>query len=134
MVDDLLSITTLKTDEDADRVYEITWSASDYDLEPYNAAVASPPGPYTMIRVSPNGLYRFPKVHRGMEIAGSWGYATSTPEPIREACVMLSARLWKRKDTVLGASATGDLGGLTIRTPEDRDILGMLEVFRRIAP
>src|SRR5688500_13366975 len=40
-VDDLLSVTTLETDEDGDRVYETSWATTDYDLEPYNALLES---------------------------------------------------------------------------------------------
>src|SRR3990167_10237043 len=32
--DDILSLTTLATDEDGDRTYEVTWASTDYDLNP----------------------------------------------------------------------------------------------------
>jgi hypothetical protein len=131
-VDDLLSVTTLKTDEDGDRTYEITWATTDYDLEPYNATVANPPGPYTMIRISPSGNYIFPYVRKGVQIVGSFGYSSSAPHDIREACLLLSARFWKRKDTILGVSANTQLGQLTIKVPEDKDILALLEPFKRL--
>lgn len=73
-VDDLLSITTLKTDDDGDRVYETTWLTTDYDLEPYNAPFDSPPRPYTQLRTTPNGNQSFPTTRRGVEIVGSHGF------------------------------------------------------------
>ena len=51
--DDIVSITTLKTDDDGDRTYETTWATTDYDLIPYNATVLGVP--YTSIVVSPEG-------------------------------------------------------------------------------
>jgi hypothetical protein len=46
---DLVSVTTLKTDNDCDGVFETTWSASDYELQPVNAALEVEPAPYTSI-------------------------------------------------------------------------------------
>lgn len=132
-VDDLLTVTTLKTDEDGDRTYEITWAATDYDLEPINAAASSgQPKPYTMIRIAPNGNYVFPYVRKGVQIVGSWGYASTAPHDIREACHLLAARLWKRKDVILGVTANTTLGPLTNKVPEDRDIMNLLNPYRRL--
>lgn len=74
-VDDLLSVTTLKTDHNGDRTYEITWSTTDYDLEPANAAQMSPPQPYWRIEAAPLGRYCFPEdMPRGVQVVGKWGY------------------------------------------------------------
>ncbi len=77
---DLLSITSLKTDEDGDRTYERTWAVTDYDL-------MKAPGnyndfPYRRIEATPNGDYSFPNSRKGIEIIGLWGYgdgASATP-------------------------------------------------------
>lgn len=71
-VTDLLSVTSLKTDSDGDRTYEDTWSATDYDLMPYNYT------PYQWIETTPQGLYVFPLSRKGVQIAGVWGYANDT--------------------------------------------------------
>lgn len=71
-VDDLLAITTLKHDDDSDRVYETTWAATDYDLLPFNAAIDEQP--YTRLAIAPNGVYSFYTGQKGIEIAGRWGY------------------------------------------------------------
>ena len=70
-VDDLLAVTTLKTDSDGDRTYDETWAVTDYDLtagDDYNA------WPKWRVSVAPDGSYSFPRYSRGVEIAGSWGY------------------------------------------------------------
>lgn len=70
---DLLAVTTLKTDGDGDRVYEQTWTPTDYDLLPVDA-----PGhrmPYWEIAVAPNGAFAFPwDARRGVELVGKLGY------------------------------------------------------------
>ena len=68
----LLSVTTLKTDRDGDRVYETTWAATDYDLLPLNAA--NEEKPFWEIAKAPNGVQSFPRKVRGLEIVGKWGY------------------------------------------------------------
>lgn len=76
-VDDLLAITTLKTDEDGDRTYEKTWATTDYDLTPYNAAIAEKP--YTRLEVTPEGTLAFPRnLAKSVEINGRWGFFQRT--------------------------------------------------------
>lgn len=74
-VDDLLSVTSLSTDEDGDRTYEISWASTDYDLDPANALIESPPRPYRKLCVTPEGDYWFPRgMPRGVRLVGSWGF------------------------------------------------------------
>jgi hypothetical protein len=65
---DLLSVTTLKTDQDDDRDYDDTWAVTDYDLEPANI------WPKREIERTPLGGYYFPSNERGVQINGLWGY------------------------------------------------------------
>ena len=74
-VDDLLSVTTLKSD-DGGRTYSTTWATTDYDLEPYNADEKKQP--YTALRLTPQSLQYFPIVRRGIEVVGKWGYFEET--------------------------------------------------------
>ena len=49
-VPDLISVTSLKTDDDRDRAFETLWAASDYLLYPSNARPDKPWGrPYTRV-------------------------------------------------------------------------------------
>ena len=51
-IPDLISVTTLASDEDQDRVFETTWSSSDYLLYPLNAEPQQPWGrPYSRLLV-----------------------------------------------------------------------------------
>lgn len=77
-IDDLLSVTTLKTDDDGDRVYETTWAEADYDLM---AGADFNRYPKWRIATTPNGSYWLPAYPRGVEIAGVWGYGDGTASP-----------------------------------------------------
>jgi hypothetical protein len=69
-IDDLLSITTLKTDEDGDATYENTFDTGDYILYPLNSY------PKTSIETSNDGDYGGfgGGVKKGVEIVGKFGY------------------------------------------------------------
>ncbi len=123
--DDLVSITTLKTDDDADRVYETTWAATDYDLDPQA-------GPYGRIAVAPNGRYGFPTHRRAVQIVGTFGYA-SVPHAIREACLLQTARLWKRRDAPFGIAGSAELGQMQTIAGLDPDVKQLLQPYKRYA-
>lgn len=139
-IDDLVAVTTLKTDDDGDGVYETTWTATDYILEPRNAALRN--RPYRQIRINRNtGDYAFPVgVDYGVELVGSFGYqagaSTAAPANVRQACLLIAHRLWRRKDAIFGVAGTPGLGVTTIQAqiPRDSDVMTLLEAIdtRRI--
>ncbi len=76
-VPDLVSVTTLKTDEDRDRTYELTWPVGDYLLYPLNAEAQQPWGrPYSRVLVDTEAGKKaaFPAGKSTVEIAGKWGF------------------------------------------------------------
>jgi hypothetical protein len=129
IVDDLVSITTLKTDEDGDRTYETTWAATDYDLLPYNAALDGKP--YFMIQTSPNGDYSFPLVEKGIQISGVFGWP-AVPKMIKEACLIQSSRLFKRKDAPFGVTGTAEMGQLSVIARLDPDVTILVDPYRHL--
>jgi hypothetical protein len=122
-VSDLLTVTTLKTDEDGDRTYEVTWATTDYDLMPYNYT------PYLWLETTPNGNYYFPLTRKGVQIVGTWGYASATPDIINEACLLISWRLFKRNEAVFGVSGNNQLGQINLTIPKDEDVARMLAPY-----
>jgi len=122
--DDIISITTLATDGDGDRVYEDAWAEADYDLLPYNAAADGLP--YTWLRVAPDGDYSFPTTNKAIKLIGKFGWPTAAPKQVREACLLFSARLLKRRDAPLGVTGNVELGVAHI-SKEDSDVLALLE-------
>jgi hypothetical protein len=108
----IVSINTLKTDEDGDRTYENTWTTADYDLMPYNASLDGES--YKWIETSPDGDYLFPdSVKKGVEISGKFGWS-SAPLPVVEACLLGSHRLMARRNSPLGVSGAAAMGNLTL--------------------
>jgi hypothetical protein len=65
---DLLSIVTLKTDEDGDWDFDQTWATTDYHLYPFND------WPKWKILTKSGGSYCFPGQLEGVQITGIWGY------------------------------------------------------------
>ena len=127
-IDDLVSVTTLKLDEDGDGVYESTMAVTDYELEPYNEV------PKRQIRLSSNSDYgSFASgIRKGVELTGIWGYS-AVPSVANEACLIQVCRWYKRRDTgyavVVGGSETGEIPmyhGL------DPDIKNLLNPLRRL--
>lgn len=114
--DDLLSITTLKHDENGDGTYEQTWASTDYHLWPYDAATDEIP--YTAIKVAPQGTRAFPAGQpKGVEIAGSWGYWDSRVS----AVTTLGAEISSTTATTLTAASGAALEVLqTIRIDSEQ--------------
>lgn len=132
VIDDLLSVTTLKTDEDDDGTYEVTWTSSDYRLEPVNAAADGLP--YRRIRTKADGSYSFPiSVDAGVEITGSFGFnsgaSSNCPARIKRACLLLAQRIWRRKDAIFGVAGAPAVGVQVIvaEIRADQDITYLLD-------
>lgn len=133
LVDDLLSVTTIRTDEDGDGTFERTWTATDYFLAPYNAQLESVPQPYTKIEAAWRGSYRFPRgVRRGVEVAGSWGFASTTPDAVEQACLFQAAVEFRATPSPLGLSGGGELGQEIRVTGMSYFAKRLLEPYRRI--
>lgn len=124
-VSDLVSITTLKTDDLGDATFATTWSAGDYRLEPLNAVAFS--RPFRKV-VATNTGKSFPVITAppmpGIQIAGVWGWP-AIPDDIREACILMSLRLFSRYNSPLGVLGFGEMGTVSVRAvdPDIRDIL-----------
>lgn len=72
--DDLLTVSTIKLDEDANASFEATLTTSDYVLYPLN----NYPKTYMEIADTSNyGSFAY-GVKKGVEIVGTWGYAESS--------------------------------------------------------
>lgn len=114
-VDDFHTTTDLaiKTDHDGDGTFEVTWSASDYELEPLNARRHGEPWPYWILRAV--GDRYFPCARRApLEVTAQWGWA-SVPSPVVEACLIVAEETFKLKDAPFGVAGYGDMGVVRVR-------------------
>lgn len=129
-VDDLVSVSALSTDLDGDRVFETTWQASDYDLDPENAADVS--RPYTAIRPRPFTQRWFPTWRRGVQVTGTWGWP-AVPDEIAQATLILAQRYVKRADTPLGVvQLIPDSPATNIRAT-DPDVDALISPYRKFS-
>jgi len=134
-IDDLQSLTTLKTSPDGE-AFSVTWTDSDYQLEPLNGLAGGLVTPYTRVRAI--GEYLFPiwdprnvNAHEAtVQVTGLFGWP-SVPTAVRQACIILSMRLFKRLDSPLGAVGMGDIGVIRV-SRFDSDIESLLSPFRKV--
>jgi hypothetical protein len=129
-VDDIGSTAGLvvKTDSDGDGVFEVTWQADDYQLEPLNFVAKGVAATRVMAvdELFPQGNWRAP-----VQITANWGWP-SVPHDVREACLLLAGRQFKRQDSLLGVAGFGDVGAVMVRG-NDPDVSALLAPYRRVA-
>lgn len=107
---DLLSLSSLTTDEDDDGTYEVTWTTSDYALYPPNAAADGQP--YSEIRTRSRGTRTFPVgAQLGVKLTGSFGLAASVaalPADLTKAALLECEKDFRATDAPLGVSGGGE--------------------------
>lgn len=134
-IDDLVSLTTLKTSIDG-KTFDTTWQSSDYQLEPLNGIAGGITSPATQIRAI--GDYVFPlwtsnNVNSGeatVQVTGTFGWS-AVPTAIKQATILLAQRQYKRYDSPLGVAGFGDVGVIRV-SRIDPDVVAMIAPFRRM--
>jgi hypothetical protein len=111
LTDDLVSVTTLQTDDDANGTYETTWtSGTDYVLAPRNAALDG--FPYTEIDTSVTWPRNFPKdVYLGVKVVGVFGFP-AVPAAVKQAEIIQAGAVWNSRTAPFGVIGSADLGGI----------------------
>lgn len=120
---DLITLTGIATDEDGDRVYETVWDVSqvEFDGDP----------PYQALHLVPFASRYFPLGRNRVQVTGDWGYGSTVPDAIREACLILAARLYKRKDAPFGVAGSADHGQLLTLPGMDPDVKQLISQYRK---
>ena len=141
-VDEFVGEASVQVKPAATSSYE-AWTTSDFiecagdkRFPDYNPAAKGLP--YTALRVDPNGDYsifyadtEYPTV----EVTARWGFATSVPPDIKEACIMQVVRWLKRlRSGMSDTLASTDLGTLMYTKSLDPDVLRILRDGRYIRP
>lgn len=135
-VDDLITLTTLKTDPDGDGTYEETWTENtDFVLEPLNRELidGSNREPWSLIRQHPSGSYSFPTGYpRTVELTGKFGWPV-VPAAIVEAATILSTKLMRRaREAPFGVVAFGIDGAAVRIARTDPDVAFLLAPYVRV--
>jgi hypothetical protein len=153
-IDECTSISLVEVkDSPTDSTYQ-SWAATDWvafsgdpDAPDFNRL------PYTAIMVTPNGTYsnftsgRFTTrrgfmpdttVTRGtptVRVTAKWGYASTCPQRIKEACIIQAARWFKRGESSWAdAMAPAGFGTLMFTKVLDPDLENILRYGRFVRP
>lgn len=132
MVDDFHTTTGLVIATGDEGVFDTTWTASDYELEPLNGVRNGEPGwPYWKIRALESSALSFTVSSRAtIRVTAQWGWA-EVPDPVHQACLMLAAELFKMKDAPFGVAGFGEFGMVRVR--ENPVVKAKLIPYRRNA-
>jgi hypothetical protein len=131
---DLVSVTSLKTDSSGDGVYETTWVTTDYQLLPYNTA-GPETRPYTAIKAI--GSQTFPWWYLAaslpltradrVQVTGVFGWP-AVPQAIKQAAQLMAAEIFRRKDAPLGIAGEGEF---TMAVGQNRLAKNLADPYRR---
>lgn len=116
-VDDFHTTTGLiiATDAGDDGVYETTWAATDWQLEPLNGVRDGMTGwPYWVIRAV--GDHRFPTsgLRAPLQQTAKWGWS-AVPKTVQESCLIVAEEVFKLKDAPFGVAGVGEWGMMRVR-------------------
>ena len=126
---------TLRTSGATDGVFDVTWSTTDYQLEPLNGRLDGLQWSYDKIRAV--GDYLFPTVNGNfgsqalVQVTAVFGWP-SVPEPVTQATIIQASRIFKRYDSPLGVAGFGDLGAIRVSRFLDPDMAQLVEPYRRM--
>lgn len=111
LTDDLVSVTTLQTDDDANGTYETTWNAAtDFVLAPANVNLDG--FPFTEIDVSVAYPLNFPRaVYRGVKVVGVFGFP-AVPAAVTQAAIIQAGAVFNSRTAPFGVIGSADLGGI----------------------
>jgi hypothetical protein len=130
-IDDLITLTSLKSSSDADGFFDITWSPTDLQLEPLNQIAGGSYSPFTRIRAVEDYLFPSLAHEATVQVTGLFGYGTSIPMDVVQACNLMAIRQFKRYDSPLGIAGFGDIGVVRV-SRVDPDIESLLGPYRKI--
>jgi hypothetical protein len=133
-IDDLVTLTTLATDDAGDQTFGQAWTANtDLFLEPLNAAADGQP--YTRLCTNParSSLYFPLQYGRSVKVTGKFGWP-AVPTEVKQATTIIAGRLLKRaRETPMGVVMAGvGFDGAAIRiASQDPDVTMLLSPLRR---
>jgi len=128
-IDDCVSISAVSTDRNLTRTWSTTVTVSDTELAPLNATVLG--FPYTELRMKPLASNEFDMGLDLIKITGTWGWP-SVPDNVNESCLLLTSRLFRRKDSPFGVTGGGEVGTQIAISAVDPDIQNLLAPYRKI--
>lgn len=134
-IDDLVSLVSLETASQNSNVFDTVWSNSgtnaEYELLPKNSLSNGFYSPYTGIKAV--GAKIFPTYNEAalIRVTGRFGWS-AVPDVVKQACILQSARLFKRLESPLGVAGVSDLGIMRVTRSIDGDVAQLIDPFRQM--
>jgi len=124
--DDLLTITTLTNGDSSGT----TIASTEYWLIPRNFGP-----PYHGVRLKADSDYSWEQdTDYWISIAGTWGWSTTPPDDIVQACVRLGSYYYHQKDVpVYETTVFPDSGIVTVPSGMPVDVKELLQAYRRLS-
>jgi hypothetical protein len=131
-VDDLAGTAiTIQSSSNADAVFDVTFAAKDYQLEPLNSISEGLIWPFTRIRAVDDYDWSVFGDEATAKITGVWGWP-AVPASISQAAVIQGSRIFTRLQSPLGIAGFGDMGVVRVSRQLDPDVAQLVEPFRRM--
>ncbi|WP_157251115.1 head-tail connector protein [Nonomuraea typhae] len=130
-VDDFWTTSGLvvKTDDGDDGTFETTWATTDFQLEPLNAVVDGESGwAYWRIRAIYSRCFPITSRRAPLQVTAQWGWA-AVPAPVQQACLILSAEVFKLRSAPFGVAGFGEYGAIRVR--ENPKVCALLKPYER---
>jgi hypothetical protein len=134
--DDIISVTTLKSDSTGNGTFDVTWASTDFQLEPLNGRAGGIDTPATRIRAI--GDYLWPVYEprnvnsnqASVQVTGVFGFA-SVPIAIKQATILAALRAYKRYESPTGVLGFSDIGVVRIGRL-DPDVQRLVDPYRKL--
>jgi hypothetical protein len=134
--DDIIAVTSIKSDSTGEGGFDLTWDATDYQLEPLNSLAGGIATPFTRIRAVGSKLwpiYEPRDINAGqasVQITARFGFA-SVPSAIRQATILSALRAYKRYESPTGVLGFSDMGVVRIGRL-DPDVQRLVDPYRKV--
>lgn len=129
-IDDFVSISQIKSSSLADGNFDVTFTSTDYQLEPLNGLVDGVSFPNYRVRAVGQYLFTTVESEATLQVTGVAGWS-AVPTTVKQATVIQAMRIFKRLDSPLGITF-GELGAMRVSTRLDPDVAQLVEPLRRI--
>jgi len=127
-IDDIVSISSIATDNDLLFTYTTVWSTSDFVVEPIN----NPRKGWPYNRLIAVGAYVWPfNIPQSVKITGAWGWS-AVPQEVQLATKIQASRLFIRRQSPFGIAGTPELGTVRLSSRLDPDVETLLRPFRKV--
>jgi hypothetical protein len=127
---------TIETSTLGDGVWDVTFSVTDYQLEPLNGTLDGITWAYDRVRAVGDYVFPTTSVLQGegqalVRVTAVWGWP-AIPKAIETATIIQATRIFKRFDSPLGVAGFGDFGAVRVSRFLDPDVEQLVQPYRKM--